>query len=60
MRIITGKHFARRTFLGDGRSHRVALAGFDGPAFAADRPSGTHAEPLLFTYIPIGAIMDDW
>ena len=60
--LLTGKHVRRRTFL-RGMGAAIALPFLDAmvPAFAG--PAVAAAQPpsrLLFTYIPIGAVMEQW
>jgi hypothetical protein len=58
--LVTRKHLSRRTLL-RGLGTAVALPFLDSmvPAFAA--PAATqYPNRLFFTYIPIGAIMDEW
>lgn len=58
--LVTRKHLSRRTLL-RGLGTAVALPFLDSmvPAFAG--PSATtFPNRLFFTYIPIGAIMDEW
>jgi hypothetical protein len=58
--LVTRKHLPRRTFL-KGVGTAIALPFLDSmvPAFAA--PSATQPpNRLFFTYIPIGAIMEEW
>lgn len=52
-----GKHLHRRTFL-RGLGTAIALPMLDSmvPAFAASKPPVR----LIFTYVPVGAIMKDW
>jgi hypothetical protein len=59
---ITRKHLSRRTLL-KGLGTAVALPFLDSmvPAFAAPGVASTaYPNRLFFTYIPIGAIMDEW
>ena len=58
--LVTRKSLSRRTLL-RGLGTAVALPFLDSmvPAFAA--PAATaYPNRLFFTYIPIGAIMDEW
>jgi len=57
--FVTRKHLSRRTLL-KGLGTAVALPLLDSmtPAFAA--PTAAYPNRLFFTYIPIGAIMDEW
>lgn len=60
--FVTRKHLPRRTFL-KGLGTAVALPFLDSmvPAMAATTAAATqYPNRLLFTYIPIGAIMDEW
>ena len=59
--LITRKHLSRRTML-RGIGAAVALPFLDSmvPAFAAPGVGATFPNRLFFTYIPIGAIMDEW
>lgn len=59
MRINTGKHLHRRTFL-RGMGAAIALPMLDAmrPAFATE--SASHPLRLAFTYIPNGVTLRDW
>ena len=58
--FLTRKHLSRRTLLrGLGTSIALPLLDSMTPAFAAPAAK-TIPNRLLFTYIPIGAIMDEW
>jgi len=59
--LITRKHLSRRTLL-RGLGTAVALPFLDSmvPAFGAPALGKTFPNRLFFTYIPIGAIMDEW
>jgi hypothetical protein len=59
--IVTRKRLSRRTLL-RGLGTAVALPFLDSmvPAFAAPGLGTTFPNRLFFTYIPIGAIMDEW
>ena len=59
--LVTRKRLPRRTFL-RGLGAAVALPFLDSmvPAFAASTLGNTFPNRLLFTYIPIGAIMEEW
>jgi hypothetical protein len=59
--LVTRKHLSRRTLL-KGAGTALALPFLDSmvPAFAAPTVATTYPNRLFFTYIPIGAIMDEW
>jgi hypothetical protein len=59
--LVTRKHLSRRTVL-RGLGTAVALPFLDSmvPAFAAPTLGTQFPNRLFFTYIPIGAIMDEW
>ena len=59
--FVTRKHLSRRTLL-RGLGTAVALPLLDSmvPAFAAPSAASAYPNRLFFTYIPIGAIMDEW
>ena len=59
--FVTGKYLSRRTLL-RGIGAAVALPFLDSmvPAFAAPSQRPVFPNRLFFTYIPIGAIMDEW
>ena len=59
--LITRKHLSRRTLL-RGLGTAVALPFLDSmvPAFAGPVAGTAFPNRLFFTYIPIGAIMDEW
>jgi hypothetical protein len=59
--LVTRKHLPRRTFL-RGMGAAVALPFLESmvPAFAAPALASAAPNRLLFTYIPIGAIMEEW
>jgi len=59
--LVTRKHLSRRTLL-RGLGTAVALPFLDSmvPAFAGPSLGATYPNRLFFTYIPIGAIMDEW
>ena len=59
--FVTRKHLSRRTLL-KGLGTAVALPLLDSmtPAFAAPTAASAYPNRLFFTYIPIGAIMDEW
>jgi hypothetical protein len=59
--LVTRKHLSRRTLL-RGLGTAIALPFLDSmvPAFAAPSLGSQFPNRLLFTYIPIGAIMEEW
>src|SRR3982751_3994614 len=59
--FVTRKHLSRRTLL-KGFGTAVALPFLDSmvPAFGAPGLGAMFPNRLFFTYIPIGAIMDEW
>ena len=59
--LVTRKHLSRRTLL-RGLGTAVALPFLDSmvPAFGASTLDTQFPNRLFFTYIPIGAIMDEW
>jgi hypothetical protein len=59
--FVTRKHLSRRTLL-RGLGAAVALPLLDSmvPAFGAPSAASTYPNRLFFTYIPIGAIMEEW
>jgi hypothetical protein len=59
--LVTRKRLSRRTLL-RGLGTAVALPFLDSmvPAFAAPSDRPTFPNRLFFTYIPIGAIMEEW
>ena len=59
--FLPGKHLHRRTFL-RGLGATIALPMLDSMAPATAAAAGASKSPLrlLFTYFPVGAIMQDW
>ncbi|MBC8164684.1 MAG: DUF1552 domain-containing protein, partial [Bryobacteraceae bacterium] len=59
--FITRKHLPRRTFL-RGLGTAIALPVLDSmtPAFAGPGVNSKVPNRLLFTYVPIGAVMNEW
>lgn len=59
--LITGKHLHRRTFLrGLGAAVGLPLLDSMTPALATAATAAKVPNRLLFTYIPIGAVMEEW
>ena len=60
--LVTRKHLSRRTLLRGIGHCGLALPFLDSmvPAFAAPTLGTQFPNRLFFTYIPIGAIMDEW
>ena len=59
--LITGKHLHRRTFLrGLGLAVGLPLLDSMTPALATAATAAKVPNRLLFTYIPIGAVMEEW
>src|SRR4051794_26863950 len=59
--LVTRKRLSRRTML-RGLGTALALPFIDSmvPAFAGPSAGAAFPNRLFFTYIPIGAIMDEW